>query len=171
MSDKVLTALLDKKIELLEKLLRCSQLGLTLTNDVDVIGLQGERGALLSLLRKNDSFISMRESVLKVHSHTLNPHQSKKIRSIIEAIQYNNEDALKKVTLEKNQLTQEGKNFGKSSQLSGYISTQKSFQTFKPIIPKVNKAILEPKSSKKLLGKMGINRYLRGKDENKFVTR
>ena len=75
------------------------------------------------------------------------------------------------MNLEKIQLTQERKNFGKTSRLSGYISTQKSFQSFKPIIPRVNKNILEPKKSKKMSGKMGVNRYLRGKNENKSIAR
>lgn len=171
MRDKVLKTLLDKKIELLEKLLRCSQLGLTVTDELDLFELQRERATVLSLLIKNDDCISVREQELKSDYDMVDSGRSKKIKSIIETIQYNNDHALKKVQLEKVQLNQERKSFGNTSRLSGYISTQKSFQTFKPIIPKVNKNILEPKSSKKLLGKMGFNRYIRGKNENKSIAR
>lgn len=171
MKDKVLETLLEKKIELLNSLLLCSQLSLTLMDEINILAIQEKRELLLEKLMKNDRCINERELQLNLSAHVLEPKRIDQIKSIIETIQYNNEDAFRKISAEKEQLDQERKRFGKTSQLSGYISTQKSFQTFKPIIPKINKKVFESKKSRSLFEKSGINRYIRGKNENKSIAR
>ena len=62
--DTVLSTLLDKKIELLKKLLLCSQKSLMSRYDLTQDKLQKEREELLQFLVKNDSCISVRERQL-----------------------------------------------------------------------------------------------------------
>ena len=124
-NDKVLNQLLIKKKELLNDMLRQSQLLQIRNGDQEMQQLIEEKQQTYENLLKNDAFIKLRELETGIDSLHLDQHLTREIGFIMQSIQENNSAVIGRFEQEKTGLETEKNQLTRSRRLSGYIQHNK----------------------------------------------
>jgi len=129
-ADITLQALVQKKRELLNKLLDQSIQSVVLNPDPDQVFKK--RKQILADLYKNETFIKTRETETNIDSKIQEPKLYDDVFTLIQSINENNQQVINQINKEKNKLESERQELKNKKQLSGYISQSRNYQSFKP---------------------------------------
>jgi hypothetical protein len=134
--DKILELLLNKKQDLLESLLVCSQKFNFVTVETELETLLKRRQEIFIQLQINDRCIDKRCEQLDVSGKFLYPEIISNFKRLLTIIAENNQQSIQNYEKEKIQLKLEKLKLNEGNKLSGYIYQQKAKVTFKSILSK-----------------------------------
>lgn len=131
MKQDIINTLMDKKCELLKKLLNQSQKFAISTDDLSLDKLVTNRQLLLEQLQINDQAIATWESESSAIALEVCKPQQAQLGHLLKSVQENNQNTLDRLENEKVTLEDERELLDKNRQLSGYLSRVKK-KTFTP---------------------------------------
>lgn len=134
--DKILELLLNKKQDLLESLLICSQKFNFVTVETELEILLKRRKEIFMQLQINDRCIDKRCEQLEFSVKSHHPEIINNFRRLLTIITENNQQSIQNYEREKIQLKLEKLKLKEGNKLSGYIYQQKAKVTFKSILSK-----------------------------------
>ncbi len=132
--DKVTRKLVEKKRELLERLLSYSQL--FAMREQESGRWSEKKKEMLSFLEQTDQSLKIREEQTGISARDQETALFSDIKYLLESIYSNNQRILNELNQEKENLDVEKTQLEKGTKLSGYIYQQKSNVTFKPMLSK-----------------------------------
>ena len=133
-ADKILEMLLNKKQDLLESLLICSQKYNFVTIEAEMEALVKRRKEIFNQLHINDLCINKRCDQLKTSIKFYYPEFVNNFKRLMTIISENNQQSIQNYEKERKQLKLEKLNLNEGNKLSGYIYQQKANVTFKSIL-------------------------------------
>jgi len=134
--DKILELLLNKKQDLLESLLICSQKFNFVSIEIELETLVKRRKEIFAQLQINDLCIDKRCDQLETSSKFLYPEVINNFKRLLTIIAENNQQSIQNYEKEKSRLKLEKLKLYKGNKLSGYIYQQKANVTFNSILEK-----------------------------------
>jgi hypothetical protein len=133
-ADKILEMLLNKKQDLLESLLICSQKYNFVTIEAELEALVKRRKEIFNQLQINDLCINKRCDHLETSIKFYYPEFINNFKRLMTIISENNQQSMQNYEKERKQLKLEKLNLNEGNKLSGYIYQQKANVTFKSIL-------------------------------------
>ncbi|MCP4751287.1 MAG: hypothetical protein GY866_10360 [Proteobacteria bacterium] len=130
-SDIAIRALVEKKRELLDKLLVLSIQSAITEQNIDRL-MESRRDTMSGLLQ-NDESLETREKQTGIDARTQETKLFGKIDLILGAIQENNDLAISKIERDQEKLEVEKSSLDRENKLSGYINQTKSYRTYRPL--------------------------------------